>query len=196
MNSRKNFVPNRRNVLRTVAGGASISTLTRVVSAASDDRVSGVTYDTLTHQTGPNANGSVSKDSNGTLQGRLNIGGYVLPIQKVKAVKHSGPGERYVASYTNHRYIKDDNPLKLDFFVYGDQIFGHLTRPGKKYGKLGFLLFDDQDQRSYRAREVLTPDSRWENSDHSFKVPENGVPTDSGIGRRMKIMGKNSEGGV
>lgn len=183
----------RRDIMKVAGSSVGTSTLTGVVSASSKTIVSGITYDTLTHQNGPNASGSVSKSSNGVLQGKLIVGGYNLLLEEVEQVQSLESRNRYVGFFTDQRFTTDDTPLKLDFFDHGDQLSGHLTRPGREYGKLGFMLFEDQDRRSSRAREAITPDKRWENSKHSFEVPENGVPTDSGIGRLMEILDENSE---
>jgi hypothetical protein len=161
----------RRNVLK-VAGGVSGATMVTGLSTASDKyKISGVTYDTLTHKTGSNANGKVKAASQNGLEGELRLGGFNLPLSNVREVNSQGNRNKYLDKYKEDRYVKGGIPLKLSISDFGDQLSGYLTRPGKDYGKLGFALFYSDDPRADRARNAINPDPRWENSDHTFNTP-------------------------
>jgi len=174
-------------------GTAAFPAIGGVVSGSPQVTLAGPTYDTLTHKTGQDANANLRQDSSNKIEGQLRIAGYELQLNSLESKDSESPGIQYTKVFDSPEYRKGGTPLKLKLRVHQNQVSGILSRTAGKYGKLGFSLFDNY-RRAKAHRQSFKPDSRWVESSHSFKVPKQGVPTDSGIDRLMDIISTRSEG--
>lgn len=170
------------------AGAVGLGGFASVVSA-DNPTLEGVVYDTLTQKTGGTITGNVER-KNGELRGAVNIAGYSLPLELLTRVDQT-PEPRYNAVLEDKKYQEDGQPLKLEFIEHtgpNPHFSGTLTRPSDKFGRLGFTLVPDSEYDAQRTAEAKTPDSRWMNSEHSFSIPETGIPTDTGSRRLVEIL--------
>ena len=187
-NTTKNPIAKRRTVLKMSAGAvAGLTGFTSAGSALPTGSVSGVTYDTLTHQTGRPAHGNVAI-KNGAFSGYLNIAGFHIPLDQLERVEGKGTGTRFRAFLNDQRFRRDGYPLKVEITAYHDHYSGVLSRPSGKFGKLGFILDDDAKMNPEALAAAKQPDQRWVDSPYTFRVPETGIPTDSGIKRLKQIL--------
>lgn len=179
----------RRAVLKTMgAGTVGLGGFASVVSA-DNPTLEGVVYDTLTQKTGGTITGNVER-KNGELRGAVNVAGYSLPLESLTRVDQTSE-PRYNAILEDKKYREDSQPLKVEFVEHtgpNPHFSGTLTRPSDKFGRLGFTLVPDPEYDAQKAAEAKTPDSRWVNSEHSFLIPETGIPTDTGSRRLVQIL--------
>jgi hypothetical protein len=185
---------NRRTVLETIGGTAALS----VGGAASvsgterrsiGGRVAGVTYDTLTHQTGKPAVGRVTSNSNG-LQGNLQIAGYSIPLDSLETQKATKPDHNYAKYYgdlNQREFQQDELSLRVRILEHEDHLSGILSRPSTRFGELGFYVVNEESIDVREATASKSGDSKWKNMALRFNVPDEGLPTDSATRRLHEI---------
>lgn len=146
-------------------------------------------YDTLTQKAGGTITGNAERKQDG-FQGSVNVAGYTLPLNSLTKISEK-PAPRYRATLGQEKYREDDLPLQFQFVEHdgpNHHFSGTLTRPSDKYGRLGFTLRTEPDYNAEAAVEANTPDEKWMNRDHSFSIPNQGIPTDTGSRRLVKIL--------
>jgi hypothetical protein len=177
-------------VLRLSSTAAGLSTLSGLAAGSDTNSIAGITYDTLTHKTGPQASGSVVRASGQRIaDGTLTIQGFQLPLNELSVVQEREDCTKYEHAYDGH-IDSNGSPLKLNVVDHRDHVAGYLTRPHHDYGKLGFLLIDPDQVTDRNLEGTLTTKERWRSADQSFEIPTTGVPTDSSISRLHEILGR------
>ena len=179
----------RRSVMKSI-GVTSLgaSGLTSVVSSRRPS-FEGVVYDTLTQEMSGQITGTIHKKQD-ELNGSINIAGYTLPINNLRKIEESST-PRYGAILEEEQYQEDGEPLKVELVEHtrlNHHFSGTLTRPSDEFGRLGFTLVSGSRYDSGEVLETNTPDSRWTESPHSFSIPKQGIPTDTGSQRLTKIL--------
>lgn len=180
---------NRRTVLKTIGSSTiALSGFSTAVSAQSE-QLRGIYYDTLTQEVGGTVTGNAEKQD-GSLRGTANVAGFSIPLQKLQKTAYSA-NPRYNGLLTESRFKNGDQPLKIQFEEHDGRnphFSGTITRPSGKFGRLGFYLTPDLNHDPSKAAAENTPDSRWVNSEHSFSIPNQGIPTDTGSERLGEIL--------
>jgi hypothetical protein len=185
---------NRRKVLQGIgAGMVSVTGLSSSASALPDGDLAGIGYDTLTHRVGSEVTGNIT-ERNGDLRGALNVAGFTIPLQELEPHPTSSvnANARFSAELTDREFRTDDVPLTT-ITQYDHHYAGILGRPSSEYGYLGFYVRDASNIDVEMALNRKEPHSRWENNSHSFAVPEEGVPTDTGLDRLMRIADEETD---
>jgi hypothetical protein len=177
----------RRAVLKMSAAATALSTVPNTATAEGREKMTGVTYDTLTHQTGKNSNAQIERKNGRIEDGFLTSPGFRMELDELNVVDENPDRTRYRKVFSEQRYKKDDNDLVLDLYDWGDQLSGYVTRHGSKFGKRGLLLTGADEASSAHLRSVFTPNKGWMEMDKEFNLPKKGVPTETSPGRRIKF---------
>jgi hypothetical protein len=180
---------NRRTVLKTI--GSSTIALSGISAAASaqGEQLRGIYYDTLTQEVGGTVTGNAEK-RDGSLRGTANVAGFSIPLEKLQKTSDSA-NPRYNGLLTEPRFRNGNQPLKVQFEEHNGRsphFSGTITHPSGRFGRLGFYLTPDPNHDPAKATAANTPDSRWVNSEHSFSIPNQGIPTDTGSKRLGEIL--------
>lgn len=179
---------NRRTVLKNLVAGAggAVALSTSAAASPSEDLV-GVAYDTLTHQAASSVTGHVA-DADGRPRGTLDVAGFSIPVEALEEVEAPAGERRFNGLLDDRRFVRDDQPLKVNFLAHGDSYSGTVTRPDGRFGMFGFKLFPaETGVDPERLAERRQPDERWMEAPASFEIPDTGVPTDTGPRRLARV---------
>ncbi|WP_148414689.1 hypothetical protein [Haloferax sp. KTX1] len=169
------------------AGSALVVAGSSSASATPDGDYTGHSYDTLTHKSAGRVSGNIVQDGT-DLRGELKIAGFNIPLKELQMTENSHPADDYYGVLTDPKYEKDETPLRVTLTKLYDQFNGMISRPGGKFGHLGFNLYADDGHRDpdlAQEKHVMRP--HWTNSQHDFTIPKRGLPTDTGLKRLTKL---------
>lgn len=181
----------RRSVLRSIGAASGVSVFNKL-SSPSLKGVVGTTYDTLTHQQGPPVTGEFSR-SDDELNGTLRMAGFEIPLSRLEMVEPGPAGDRFQTVLSENRFTKGKKGLKVNVRDHENQLSGYITRPGTGYGKLGFLIVNEQAPIASNTDAFVQPIEKWQNAPVSFEVPNRGVPTDSALSRLIHKLPTTAE---
>lgn len=179
----------RRTVLKAIGSSTVALSGFSAGASAEGEQLRGIYYDTLTHEVGGKVTGSAEKQD-GSLRGTANVAGFSIPLEKLQRTADT-PNPRYNGLLTESKFKNGDQPLKIQFEEHNGRnphFSGTITRPSGKFGRLGFYLTPDPNYDPKKAAAAKTPDSRWVNSEHSFSIPNQGIPTDTGSERLGEVL--------
>lgn len=170
----------RRHALR-IAGSAA-GTLPLVGQAVADEGDSkksylGISYSTLTQEFQREGACSLNFNPN-SVEGRIKVGGFNIPIRKADSVRSphgSRDHDKYIVVKNQPEFVHEGSPLKIRINNFRQNINGTISRPGP-YGKLGFTMVPNGQNKSEKVRNGLPQRGKGEKYAVPQTVPTNGLP--------------------
>lgn len=173
---------NRRKALKSVSAAAlsSVAPVGSVVAGPNDQasEMIGVTYDAYTHQVQSAGTANISRSEDG-ITGELKIGGFDIPLGQGEPLEQeatSSPYPTYGFQLSKGKFMADERPLDVQFCDHGDNVVGHITRPGPHHADLAFTLATHDKVSVDYVRKGLQNQGRGIESRPTKKIPSTGIP--------------------
>lgn len=185
---------NRRSVLSAI-GSSSVGAamMSSIVSANPGQRqLTGITYDTLTHEFQRPAFADVTFDDDGGVSGTLELAGYSMEVGGSNPVTpdRTHPEPEYTVKKRANTFTREGLPLKIRFVAPNGEMSGTMTRPSGDYGRLGFTFTDPtkldmspQETRDAAKRLLMGDGDGIVPSGMNYKpqIPNTGIPAATGF---------------